>query len=209
MSGFSERLSALRRGAGMTQAELAKKLGISKSSVSMYECGNREPEFDLLEKMADLLQVDMNVLLGRGEPLVNNDPELTAYLEALRDRPEMRAAGLRVYILSATRHALLDPAIERLGVAPLVDGVYAEEETGSKRTEAPYAFFRDRFGVPYEKMLLAEDAPRNLAAAEALGVSGVGVYDESMKEYTEMIRAGAAVYLPDFSDLSALEELLR
>ena len=65
MSGFSERLSALRRGAGMTQAEL--------------------------EKMADLLQVDMNVLLGRGEPLVNNDPELTAYLEALRDRPEMRA----------------------------------------------------------------------------------------------------------------------
>ena len=88
MSGFSERLSALRRGAGMTQAELAKKLGISKSSVSMYECGNREPEFDLLEKMADLLQVDMNVLL---EPLVNNDPELTAYLEALRDRPEMRA----------------------------------------------------------------------------------------------------------------------
>lgn len=82
MSGFSERLSALRKGAGMTQAELAKKLGISKSSVSMYECGNREPEFDLLEKMADLLQVDMNVLLGRGEPLVNNDPELTAYLEA-------------------------------------------------------------------------------------------------------------------------------
>lgn len=121
----------------------------------------------------------------------------------------LRAAGLRVYILSATRHALLDPAIERLGVAPLVDGVYAEEETGSKRTEAPYAFFRDRFGVPYEKMLLAEDAPRNLAAAEALGVSGVGVYDESMKEYTEMIRAGAAVYLPDFSDLSALEKLLR
>lgn len=121
----------------------------------------------------------------------------------------LRAAGLRVYILSATRHALLDPAIERLGVAPLVDGVYAEEETGSKRTEAPYAFFRDRLGVPYEKMLLAEDAPRNLAAAEALGVSGVGVYDESMKDYTEMIRAGAAVYLPDFSDLSALEELLR
>ena len=41
--------------------------------------------------MADLLQVDMTVLLGRGEPLVNNVQELTAYLEALRDRPEMRA----------------------------------------------------------------------------------------------------------------------
>ena len=64
-------------------------------------------------------------------------------------------------------------------------------------------------GVPYERMLLVEDAPRNLAAAESLGAAGVGVYDESIKEYTEMIRAGAAVYLPDFSDLSALEALLR
>lgn len=121
----------------------------------------------------------------------------------------LRKHRLRVYILSATRHALLDGAIGRLGVAPLVDGVYAEEETGSKRTEAPYAFFRDKLAVPYERMLLVEDAPRNLAAAEALGVTGVGVYDESMKEYTEMIRAGAAAYLPDFSDLSALDALLR
>ena len=91
MSVFGERLSALRKSAGMTQAELAKKIGISKSSVSMYECGNREPEFYLLEKLADCFQVDMNVLLGRGELLVNDDPELTAYLQALRDRPEMRA----------------------------------------------------------------------------------------------------------------------
>ena len=51
MSGFSEKLSLLRRQAGMTQAELAERLGISKSSVSMYERGNREPEFDLLQAM--------------------------------------------------------------------------------------------------------------------------------------------------------------
>lgn len=91
MSGFSERLAALRKSAGLTQAELAKKLGISKSAVSMYECGNREPEFELLEKMADCFGVDMNVLFGRADALINDDPELTAYLEALRDRSEMRA----------------------------------------------------------------------------------------------------------------------
>ena len=169
-------------------------------------------DFDgtLADSMPYWLRLPADTLRAAGLP----QPE--GFAEYIRSVPirkkllqTLRAAGLRVYILSATRHALLDPAIERLGVAPLVDGVYAEEETGSKRTEAPYAFFRDRLGVPYEKMLLAEDAPRNLAAAEALGVSGVGVYDESMKEYTEMIRAGAAVYLPDFSDLSALEALLR
>ena len=71
-------------------AELADRLGISKSSVSMYERGNREPELDLLEKMADLFGVGVSALLGREEPLVNGDPELTEYLESLRDRPELR-----------------------------------------------------------------------------------------------------------------------
>ncbi len=90
MSGFSERLGALRRQRGLTQAELAARLGISKSAVSMYERGNREPELDLLEKMADLFGVGVSALLGREEPLVNGDPELTEYLESLRDRPELR-----------------------------------------------------------------------------------------------------------------------
>lgn len=164
------------------------------------EVGKRYPQLEAETPLAVRWSAQMAEHYAREVPL---KPGAKEFLRCLR------AAGLRVYILSATRHALLDPAIERLGVAPLVDGVYAEEETGSKRTEAPYAFFREKLGVPYEKMILVEDAPRNLAAAEALGVTGIGVYDESMKEYTETIRAGAAVYLPDFSDLSALEALLR
>ena len=90
MSAFSDTLSSLRRGAGMTQADLAERLGISKSAVSMYECGKREPDLDLLRKIADVFGVSESLLLGR-EALVNNDPELTAYLQTLRDRPEMRA----------------------------------------------------------------------------------------------------------------------
>lgn len=189
------------RAAGLPQpegfAEYIRSVPIREIARDM---GAKYPQLEAETPLAVRWSAEMAAHYAREIPL---KPGAKKLLQTLR------AAGLRVYILSATRHALLDPAIERLGVAPLVDGVYAEEETGSKRTEAPYAFFRDRLGVPYEKMLLAEDAPRNLAAAEALGISGVGVYDESMKEYTEMIRAGAAVYLPDFSDLSALEELLR
>ena len=177
------------RAAGLPQpegfAEYIRSVPIREIARDM---GAKYPQLEAETPLAVRWSAEMAAHYAREIPL---KPGAKKLLQTLR------AAGLRVYILSATCHALLDPAIERLG------------ETGSKRTEAPYAFFRDRFGVPYEKMLLAEDAPRNLAAAEALGVSGVGVYDESMKEYTEMIRAGAAVYLPDFSDLSALEELLR
>ena len=90
MSGFSEKLSALRRQMGLTQAELAARLGISKSAISMYERGNREPELELLQAMADFFHVSVSALLGRQEELVNGDAELTEYLETLRDRPEMR-----------------------------------------------------------------------------------------------------------------------
>ena len=91
MSAFCDTLARLRRERGLTQAELAARLGISKSAVSMYECGNREPELDLLRAMADLFGVSESVLLGRPESdLVNADPELTEYLQQLRDRPELR-----------------------------------------------------------------------------------------------------------------------
>ena len=91
VSGFSEKLASLRRERGMTQADLAARLGISKSAVSMYERGNREPELDLLQKMADLFRVSVSSLLGREEDdLLRGDPELTGYLESLRDRPELR-----------------------------------------------------------------------------------------------------------------------
>ena len=91
LSAFSETLSRLRRERGLTQAELGARLGISKSAVSMYECGNREPELDLLRAMADVFGVSESVLLGRPESeLVNDDPELTEYLQQLRDRPELR-----------------------------------------------------------------------------------------------------------------------
>lgn len=92
MSGFSDKLRTYRKNAGMSQAELASKVGISKSAVSMYERGNREPEIELLEKLADCFGVSVSALIGREEAheLVNDDPELTAYLQELRDRPELR-----------------------------------------------------------------------------------------------------------------------
>lgn len=86
---FSQSLKKLRLEKGLTQSQLAEALDISKSAISMYECGKREPELDVLEQFADFFGVDLNALTGR-EVLVNKDPELTEYLEVLRNRSEMR-----------------------------------------------------------------------------------------------------------------------
>ncbi|MBQ1281547.1 MAG: helix-turn-helix transcriptional regulator [Oscillospiraceae bacterium] len=64
MQNFPVMLRSLRKQAKMTQPELAEKLGISRSAVSMYESGSREPNFAMLEAIADIFNVDMNTLTG-------------------------------------------------------------------------------------------------------------------------------------------------
>lgn len=65
MSKFSERLKELRTSRKLSQQELADKLGTSKSSVNMYERGEREPGLEMLETIADFFNVDMDYLHGK------------------------------------------------------------------------------------------------------------------------------------------------
>ena len=65
MSKFSERFKELRSSRKLSQQELANKLGTSKSSVNMYERGEREPSLEMLECIADFFNVDMDYLLGK------------------------------------------------------------------------------------------------------------------------------------------------
>lgn len=52
-------------GSGMSQKELAEKVGISRSAIGMYETGEREPDFETLEAFADIFNVNMDTLLGK------------------------------------------------------------------------------------------------------------------------------------------------
>ena len=65
MPDFSTVFKNLRKDNNLTQAELAKKLGVAPSTVGMYERGQREPDFETLEKIASYFSVNMNTLLGK------------------------------------------------------------------------------------------------------------------------------------------------
>lgn len=65
MGTFGQRLRELRNQRGISQNELSKHIGVSKSSVNMYERGEREPGFETLEAIADFFNVNMDYLLGR------------------------------------------------------------------------------------------------------------------------------------------------
>ncbi len=61
---FSEVLKKLRTEAGLNQAQLAENIGLSLSAISMYERGEREPDFEKLKAMADFFNVSFEHLLG-------------------------------------------------------------------------------------------------------------------------------------------------
>ena len=65
MAQFDKILKLLRNEKNMSQQELADALGISKSSINMYERGGRQPNFEVLEAIADFFNVDIDYLLGR------------------------------------------------------------------------------------------------------------------------------------------------
>lgn len=67
MANFGSILKNLRISRGITQVELAAKLGISRSTVGMYETGGREPDFETMEAIADIFNVDMDYLMGRSQ----------------------------------------------------------------------------------------------------------------------------------------------
>ena len=62
MPKFNERLKLLRQETGLSQQDFAKQVGLSKSSVNMYERGEREPGLETLEAIADYFNVDPTLI---------------------------------------------------------------------------------------------------------------------------------------------------
>ncbi|WP_074932897.1 helix-turn-helix transcriptional regulator [Treponema bryantii] len=64
---LSERIKELRIARGMSQVEIAERLGVSKQSVSNWENDNILPSIDMLIKIAHLFSVSTDFLLGEDE----------------------------------------------------------------------------------------------------------------------------------------------
>lgn len=62
---FNERLHQTRLNKGFTAQQIADFLGVSLRAYRFYEAGKREPNLSLLCKIADVLEVTTDYLLGR------------------------------------------------------------------------------------------------------------------------------------------------
>jgi transcriptional regulator with XRE-family HTH domain len=89
MADFAKIFKLLRLEKNLSQQDLADRLKISKSSVSMYERGEREPDFEMLENIADLFNVDIDFLLGRTDKTtkVISDGDSSAHFDTTEYTP--------------------------------------------------------------------------------------------------------------------------
>lgn len=58
-------IRTMRLSRNMTQSDLAKKIGQSQSSITMYETGRREPDFETMEALADAFNVPLHSLMQK------------------------------------------------------------------------------------------------------------------------------------------------
>lgn len=67
MAQLKDMISYYRKREGLSQRELAKKIGVSPSTIGMYESGKRFPTHEIEEALADLFNVSLNSLRGYDE----------------------------------------------------------------------------------------------------------------------------------------------
>lgn len=65
MATFGSRLADLRKQKGVTQAEVAKYLGVTPKAISFYENDEREAPNDVLKKLATYFDTSLDYLLAR------------------------------------------------------------------------------------------------------------------------------------------------
>jgi transcriptional regulator with XRE-family HTH domain len=61
---YGQHLTGLREAAGLTQQQLAEKLGLPQSNIAFWERSDKPPRGEVLPKLADALGVSVDALLG-------------------------------------------------------------------------------------------------------------------------------------------------
>lgn len=93
---FGDRVAGAREATGMTQSQLARRLGVKKVTLNGWEQDMSEPRANKLSMLAGLLNVSIIWLLtgeGDGMPGLNGDaPIAPDFSEVLGELREIRAA---------------------------------------------------------------------------------------------------------------------
>lgn len=82
---FAENLKKIRKDKGYTQEILAEKLNVVRQTVSKWEKGLSLPDVDMLSKIANVLETDVNILLD-GQITTTDQSEIVKHLAKINEQ---------------------------------------------------------------------------------------------------------------------------
>lgn len=91
MGSLGNRIRYLREKGNISQIDFAKKIGVSNTVLSRYESGDRKPDYDTLQLIADFFEVSTDFLLGRTDisALTQQEKDEVEF-QAFANDPEMQ-----------------------------------------------------------------------------------------------------------------------
>lgn len=144
---LQENIKSFRKERGLTQEELAIRVNVVRQTVSKWEKGQSVPDADLLQKIADVLEVSVSQLLGEEKEMEQNRNEIAEQLSrineqlAIRNRRSKRiwtavGVALGVWLLVYAVGAVLSFTAVRNVTELTVSGVVEvwEDENGNTLT---------------------------------------------------------------------------
>lgn len=130
---FKERLKEKRHEANLTQAELAKKAGVSTRTIQNYELGSRKPyQIEVVQKIADALSTTTEYLLGSSGIMVAEAHEKGGS-KATRDIDELVSEVTGMFAGGSLSEEALEGAMKALN-----DAYWIAKEKNKKYTPKKY-----------------------------------------------------------------------
>ena len=128
---YGERIRRFRLERGLTQPQLAERVGVKKNAVSNWEAGRSRPDIDSVPALCAALGVSPADFFAEGEGLAALSDEERALLERWR-----RLSARDRYVLDRTLNAMLDA---RAGARPELVRLFRNEARTAAGTGAPLA----------------------------------------------------------------------
>lgn len=164
---FGDRVRTYRKAKGLTQEALAKAIGVSKTTITGYELGYREPDVEKIKLLSDALGVTGDDLLNTGFSKVKKAPSVSdEAMRMARDYDKLDNWGRQaVRDLTDTELARMEDEARFMNGAMLEDepkviNLYAEPAAAGIAVPT--------MGVDFEPYTLKPDDPQGAAFAVRL-----------------------------------------
>ena len=107
MAKAQDRIRECRELMRLSKTQLAEKTGLTVSAISQFESGERDPNLDSLNKLADALEVSVDYLIGREDEKLsdNNVKAMFRGMQSMDTKAKMEMLSFFQYLQAKSKKA--------------------------------------------------------------------------------------------------------